>query len=163
MRQAAYEAELARGSGGRAAGGGAQRDQGRARAQPAPRLDDSLEPALFTNNVDRTALDAMHAAVVASFPDFRRYLRAKARLLGHATRGLPWWDLFAPVGDPVERELTGPRRPTPCSTRSATYSPTLAALAERAFDERWIDAEPRDGKRAAPSACRYRRREPRAA
>ena len=30
-----------------------------------------------------------------AFPDFRRYLRAKARLLGQER--LPWWDLFAPV------------------------------------------------------------------
>ena len=39
----------------------------------------SLDPVLFTNAVDRTTLDAMHAAVVASFPTFRTYLRAKAR------------------------------------------------------------------------------------
>jgi len=45
--------------------------------------EDSLAPALFYNAVDRTTLEAMQAAVVASFPDFRRYLRAKARLLGH--------------------------------------------------------------------------------
>ena len=58
---------------------------------------DDLEPALRDNNVDRATLDAMTDAVVASLPDFRRYLRAKARLLGH-DGGLPWWDLFAPVG-----------------------------------------------------------------
>ena len=29
----------------------------------------------------------------------------------------------------------------------ATFSPDLAALAQRAFDNRWIDAEQRDGKR----------------
>ncbi len=48
----------------------------------------------------------MTDAVVASLPDFRRYLRAKARLLGH-DGGLPWWDLFAPVGDAGEVEWTG--------------------------------------------------------
>ena len=32
-----------------------------------------------------------------SFPHFRRYLQAKARLLGHEK--LPWYDLFAPVGE----------------------------------------------------------------
>ncbi len=63
---------------------------------------DPLEPVLHANSVDRQTLDAMQAAVVASLPDWRRYLRAKARLLGigRTGGGLPWWDLFAPVGDP---------------------------------------------------------------
>src|SRR5438270_498145 len=57
---------------------------------------DSLEPALRANNVDAATLDAMQQAVVESFPDFRRYLRAKAKLLGRNV--LAWWDLSAPVG-----------------------------------------------------------------
>jgi pepF/M3 family oligoendopeptidase len=105
---------------------------------------DDLEPALRFNNVDRETLDAMTDAVVASLPTFRRYFRAKAALLGH-DGGLPWWDLFAPVG-----AATG------ASWRDATervraafggFSPALAGLADRAFDERWVDAEIRDGKR----------------
>lgn len=107
---------------------------------------DDLEPALAANNVDRSTLDAMQSAVVASFPDFRRYLRTKARLLGHADdSGLPFHDLFAPL-------------PSAAGTRSwddatsavengfGTYSPRLAGLARRALEEQWIDAEPRDGK-----------------
>ena len=52
---------------------------------------DSIEPALFMNNVDRDTLAAMQEAVVASLPDFARFHRAKAELLGHPD-GLPWWD-----------------------------------------------------------------------
>ncbi len=55
---------------------------------------DALAPALFANNVDRVTLEAMHEACRESFPDFRRYLQAKARLLGRDK--LPWCDLFAP-------------------------------------------------------------------
>jgi pepF/M3 family oligoendopeptidase len=105
---------------------------------------DALDPALWANGVDRRTLDAMQEAAVASFPDFRRYLAAKSRLLGHDA-ALPWWDLFAPVGpatrvgwdtavDAVERAFSG-------------YSAPLAALVGRAVSERWIDAEPRAGKR----------------
>jgi pepF/M3 family oligoendopeptidase len=104
---------------------------------------DDLEPALRANNVDRATLDAMTGAVVESLPTFRRYLHAKARVLGH-DGGLPWWDLFAPVGradvvpwsgatDRVRAAFTG-------------FSPDLAALANRAFAEQWVDAETRDGK-----------------
>ncbi len=112
---------------------------------------DDLEPALVANGVDRPTLDAMQGAVEAALPDFRRYLRTKARLLGRGDDGgLPLWDLFAPLGDGEARrwdEATGA-----VTSTFATYSPQLADLAHRAVDERWIDAEPRDGKRAAPSA-----------
>jgi oligoendopeptidase F len=126
---------------------------------------DDLEPALFTNNVDRHTLDAMTSAVVASLPHFRRYLRAKARSLGHPG-GLPWWDLFAPAppgpsaagptttGTTTGTATTGTTTAAltwPAALRSVrdaftTFSPALAGLVDRAVDEAWIDAEPRDGK-----------------
>ena len=105
---------------------------------------DDLEPALRANNVDRATLDAMTDAVVASLPSFRRYLRAKARLLGHAG-GLPWWDLFAPVGR-AERGRRGRARPTACATRSPATRPISRRWPNRAFAEQWVDAETRDGK-----------------
>ncbi|HTK15039.1 MAG TPA: M3 family oligoendopeptidase [Acidimicrobiia bacterium] len=104
---------------------------------------DDLEPALRGNNVDRATLDAMTGAVVASLPDFRRYLRAKARLLGH-DGGLPWWDLFAPVGRADEVEW--PEATERVREVFAGYSPALVGLANRAFAESWIDAETREGK-----------------
>jgi oligoendopeptidase F len=104
---------------------------------------DDLEPALRNNNVDRATLDAMTGAVVAALPDFRRYMRAKARLLGH--RGaLPWWDLFAPVG--TADEVAWPDATDRVRAAFAGYSPDLVGLANRAFSENWIDAETREGK-----------------
>ena len=106
---------------------------------------DPLDASLFANAVDRATFDAMRAAVDASLPDFRRWLRAKARLHGHAG-ALPWWDLFAPL--PVAAGAVswadGCARVMGSFGR---YSPGLRRLAERAVDERWIDAEPRAGKR----------------
>ena len=105
---------------------------------------DDLEPALRANNVDRATLDAMTDAVVASLPDFGRYFAAKARLLGHE-RGLPFWDLFAPVGDTGGVSWSGATERV--NAAFGGYSSDLAALATRAFDEHWVDAEIRDGKR----------------
>ena len=105
---------------------------------------DALTPVLWTNGVGRDALEAMQHAARESFPDFRRYLRAKAAVLGH-DGGLPWHDLFAPVGDaggPVAWDTAT----TAVEGVFAGYSPELAALARRALDESWVDAEPRDGK-----------------
>jgi len=105
---------------------------------------DDLEPALVANGVDRPTLDAMQAAVCAALPDFRRYLRAKASLLGHKN-GLPFHDLFAPLGDGQAR--TWDDAAATVESSFATYSPQLVALARRAQSEKWIDAEPRDAKR----------------
>lgn len=107
---------------------------------------DDLEPALFANAVSREALGAMQAAVVASLPDWRRYLRAKAGLLGHPG-GLPWWDLFAPVGDPSASAVTWEEATDLVREAFGTFGPALRGLAERAFAEQWVDAGPRDGKR----------------
>ncbi len=71
---------------------------------------DSLDVALFNNNVDHATLAAMQEAVVGALGDFARYNRAKATLLGHQSGALPWWDLLAPVGRPRRydwREATG--------------------------------------------------------
>jgi oligoendopeptidase F len=104
-----------------------------------------LEPALFANNIDRATLDAMHEACRESFPDFRRYLSAKARLLGKPR--LPWYDLFAPVGGEQVRRWSWSDASAFVVEQFATYSEKLADLPRRALRDRWIDAEPREGKR----------------
>lgn len=105
---------------------------------------DSLEPALFNNNVDRQTLEAMQEACVESFPDFGRYMKAKARLL--AKEKLPWYDLGAPVGA-GGKHWGWDETASFVVEQFGTYSGKLADLAARAFLERWIDAEPRQGKR----------------
>jgi pepF/M3 family oligoendopeptidase len=104
---------------------------------------DDLEPALAANGVDRPTLDAMQSAVVDALPDFRRYLGAKAKLLGKDR--LAFYDLFAPLGDGDARAWD--EATSAVTDTFGTYSSELAGLAKRAVDERWIDAEPRDGKR----------------
>ena len=106
---------------------------------------DDLEPALAANGVDRPTLEAMQAAVVASFPDFRRYLSTKARLLGRTDGRLAFHDLFAPVVPTAARSWDDATAAV--SGAFASYSPVLAGLVTRAVAGRWIDAEPRRGKR----------------
>ena len=106
--------------------------------------DSPLDVALFNNHIDRETLRAMMAAAEEAFPVFRRYLRAKARALG-ADR-LPWYDLFAPLGE-IRQAWTFDRCRDFILEEFTAFSPRLGGLAERAFAERWIDAEPRDGKR----------------
>ncbi|MSP13515.1 MAG: oligoendopeptidase F [Chloroflexi bacterium] len=102
-----------------------------------------LEEALFENNIDQQTLDAMMTAARESFPDFRRYLRLKARALNLPV--LAWYDLFAPVSS-AEREWLYDTSAAFIIAQFGAYSPRLQHLAERAFNEAWIDAEPRSGK-----------------
>ena len=83
-------------------------------------------------------------AMTASFPAFRTYYHKKAERLGKTQ--LAFWDLFAPVGTASEGFTYAEARAL-IETRFAAFSPELAALAVRAFEGNWIDAEPRDGKR----------------
>jgi len=106
--------------------------------------DSPLDVALFNNNIDRETLDAMMDAARGFFPTFRRYLKAKARALGVST--LAWYDLFAPVGE-SERKWHFEESREFIIRQFGTYADELAALANRAFTEGWIDAQPRDGKR----------------
>jgi pepF/M3 family oligoendopeptidase len=116
-----------------------------------------LEQALHDARIDRATLDAMLAAMRAAFPNLRRYLRAKARALGVPT--LAWYDRFAPLR-PEGGSPNGHWQYEPATAFIAehfgSYSDRLRGLAERAFNERWIDAEPRVGKEGGGFCMRLR-------
>ncbi len=115
--------------------------------------DSPLELALYNGNIDKQALDAMMEAGRESFPDFRRYLKAKAKALG--VPALAWYDLYAPVGG-EGRTWDYAEAKGFIVEHFDSYSRGLSGLAQRAFDENWIDAEPRDGKRGGAFCMRLR-------
>jgi pepF/M3 family oligoendopeptidase len=117
-----------------------------------------LDAALLDNRIDRQTLDAMMQAARDSFPDFRRYLRAKARMLKQEQ--LPWYDLFAPVGAST-RAWDYEQASAFIVEQFGSYSQRLSDFAARAFREHWIDAEPRPGKRDGAFCMPLRRDESR--
>lgn len=107
--------------------------------------DSVLSESVFQAHIDHQALGAMLNAARASFPKFREYLRAKAKMLGHSG-GLPWYDLFAPVAeDGKSWDYFEAERFVEAQFRR--YSSKMGDFARRTFDERWIDAPPMPGKR----------------
>jgi oligoendopeptidase F len=102
-----------------------------------------LDASLFDANIDRETLEAMLTAARESFVDFRRYLHAKARVLG--LEQLAWYDIFAPVGKEKQVWEFAQAR-TFIIEKFGDYSTRLSDFAARAFRENWIDAEPRAGK-----------------
>jgi pepF/M3 family oligoendopeptidase len=103
-----------------------------------------LDVALEDNRIDQSTLEALLGAIRESFPVFRRYLASKAKKLGK--KKLPWWDIFAPIGE-SDTKFTWSAARKFIVEKFATFSRELGDFAATAFDHRWIDAEPRDGKR----------------
>lgn len=103
-----------------------------------------LEVALFNNAIDHATLDAMLSTSRDAFPTLRRYLHAKARALGVPV--LAWYDLFAPLHADA-RAWQFSEATDFIFEQFGAYSKKLEALARRAVEESWIDAEPRPGKR----------------
>lgn len=89
-------------------------------------------------------LDAMFGAMDEYLPRFWQYLRAKGKLLGHES-GLPWYDLFAPVGQSGRIFTTRQARDYLVEVFSR-FDEAEAGMIARAFDNAWIDFFPRDGK-----------------
>jgi oligoendopeptidase F len=106
--------------------------------------EDALHQAIDDARIDRETLHAMLDAMKASFPDFRRYFYKKASRLGKEK--LPWWDVFAPVGSSDKTYSFSETRDF-ILEHFASFTPELAKFAGRAFNENWIDAEQREGKR----------------
>ncbi len=114
--------------------------------------EDAIHHSLDTASIDRDTLEAMLSAMQASFPDFRAYLHKKAARLNQES--LPWWDLFAPVGD-KKRQFSWTQAQEFILDNFNSYSPHLATFARQAFDNNWIDAEPRKGKRGGAFCVRF--------
>lgn len=104
-----------------------------------------LEQTVIGSRMNMETLDSMLAAMKESLPFFHKYYRKKGELLGHGN-GLPFYDLFAPVGN-VNMEFTYEEAQKYIVENFNTFSQELGGFAQKAFDNNWIDAEPRDGKR----------------
>jgi len=105
---------------------------------------DALHQPLDQARIDRETLDAMMDAMEDSFPVFRSYFKAKAARFGQ--EALPWWNVFAPTGA-LEKEYTFDDARDFILKHFGNFSEELQDFAKNAFENNWIDAEQRSGKR----------------
>ena len=103
-----------------------------------------LERTLKHSHMKKETLDAMLGAMDEYLPKFWQYLKAKGELLGHKN-GLPWYDLFAPVGNSSAKYSVEEARDFLVKL-FAGFDQELSDMVAKAFDEAWIDFYPRDGK-----------------
>lgn len=103
----------------------------------------------LSNRVEREVVDALVAAVHAAYPRLsHRYYKLKAKWFGVAT--LPHWDRNAPLPNGPTQTVGWEEARQTVLDAYRGFSPRLAGIAQRFFDERWIDAPVRPGK--APGA-----------
>jgi oligoendopeptidase F len=101
------------------------------------------------NRVEPEVVDALVAAVRAAYPLLsHRYYALKAKWFGK--KKLPHWDRNAPLPQVATRNVSWKEARNTVLTAYGAFSPKMATIAERFFDQRWIDAPVRPGK--APGA-----------
>lgn len=114
-------------------------NESRLRGYASP-LDKTLQDA----RMKRETLDALMEAMHEYMPLFRRYLKIKAKALGHEN-GLPWYDLFAPMGK-CDKTYTTEEARSYLLNIFGNFDKELHDMVERAFNESWIDFYPHEGK-----------------
>ncbi|WP_174613057.1 M3 family oligoendopeptidase [Virgibacillus ihumii] len=103
-----------------------------------------LKEPLAMNRMQQETLDAMWNAINRNKHHFTDFLAKKVELLG--LKKLSMYDIGAPLSETVKK--------TPYTDGAnfiveqfSKFSPKMADFAQMAFEERWIEAEDRPGKR----------------
>ena len=103
----------------------------------------NVEHAAQLSRVSLETVEALTGTIESNLPLFRRYLHAKAKLLGVGK--CAFFDLFAPVGS-TERSFTFEQARQFIVDQFSAFSEELGAFADDACRQNWLDAEPRAGK-----------------
>lgn len=99
----------------------------------------------LANRVEGEVVDALVSAVRASFPRLsHRYYALKAKWMG--VEALDYWDRNAPLPNADKRLIGWDEAKGLVLDAYQKFSPDMASIGQRFFDENWIDAPPREGK-----------------
>ncbi len=106
--------------------------------------DDPMDARNLANEIEGASVRALMAACEDGHDMVHRYYRLKAQLLGLET--LADYDRYAPIG---EARGTKPFAEAQRIVLDAyaDFSPQMADVARQFFEQNWIDAELREGKR----------------
>lgn len=102
-----------------------------------------LERSLTQSRISEEVLTALLTTIEKNLPLFRSYLKAKAKALG--LESLAFYDLFSPVGT-EGRTYTYTEARDNILQQFSLFSEDMGQFAKEAFEQSWIDAEPRKGK-----------------
>ncbi|NEW89048.1 oligoendopeptidase F [Rhodopseudomonas sp. WA056] len=112
-------------------------------------FEDVADSRHLANRVEREVVDALVASVRGAYPKLsHRYYKLKAGWF--KKKKLPYWDRNAPLPFAATGTIAWPEARNMVLTAYKAFSPEMAQIAERFFNDRWIDAPVRPGK--APGA-----------
>jgi len=103
-----------------------------------------LQEPLDINRMSEETLETMWTVITENKAPFVEYLNRKAQLLG--LDKLSWYDLDAPVGQ-SESKLTYQEGAEFIVEQFGKFGSELTKFTKMAFENRWIEAEDRPGKR----------------
>ena len=104
----------------------------------------ALEKTLKQSHMSIETLNAMIDAIKEEAPRFRDYFKLKAKALGHKG-SLPFYDLFAPIGAFTKQYSFEDAKEEVLSVYRS-FSESLYQMGKKAFENRWIDVLPHEGK-----------------
>jgi oligoendopeptidase F len=97
------------------------------------------------NQIEPEVAEALVSAVQASYADLsHRYYKLKASWFGKET--IPFWDRNAPLPDEDDSKSSWDDAQNVVIEAYKAFSPEMADIGQRFFEESWIDAEVRLGK-----------------
>src|SRR4051812_4150781 len=103
----------------------------------------------LANRIEPEVVDALVAAVREAYPRLsHRYYRLKAKWFGK--KKLPHWDRNAPLPKVDMRPIPWREAENTVLSAYGAFSPKMAGIADKFFEQNWIDAPIRPGK--APGA-----------
>ena len=113
------------------------------------KFEDVADSRHLANRVEREVVDALVSAVREAYPRLsHRYYKLKAKWFGR--EALDFWDRNAPLPKVEQRTIPWTEARDTVLDAYGAFSPRMAEIARRFFDEQWIDAPVRPGK--APGA-----------
>ncbi|MCX7984168.1 MAG: oligoendopeptidase F [Bacteroidetes bacterium] len=105
-----------------------------------------LESALDANNIPTKVYTTLIENVNKHLPTFHRYLKLRQRLLG--VEQLHYYDLYAPLVKEADLHYSYEEAQTIILKSLQPLGENYVAVVQRAFNERWIDVFPNEGKRS---------------
>ena len=112
--------------------------------------ESDLAARLNPANIPVSVYTRLIGGVNRSLPAFHRYLRLRKRMMGVAE--LHYYDLYAPLAASVNLEYTPEEAQRHISAAVMPIGADYVTTLNRAFDERWIDLMPNEGKRSGAYA-----------
>lgn len=104
-----------------------------------------LDVALFQSAISQKTLNAMYDAIMKNIDVPKNILKFKAKTMN--TKGIAWYDLGAPLDLPEQERITWEDAQSIIINAFSKSYPHLGIFLQEAFQKKWIEFSPRQGKR----------------